>query len=38
VWGRHLSRDDAGATTEPKAAQKSKGCQEARGGLTPRGR
>jgi hypothetical protein len=38
VWGRDLSRDDAGATTEPKAAQKSKGCPEARGGLIGIGR
>jgi hypothetical protein len=36
VWGRHLSRDDAGATTEAKATQRTKGYQEAWGGLTPR--
>jgi hypothetical protein len=29
MWGRHLSRDDAGATTEAKAAPGPKGCQEA---------
>src|SRR5262245_28571957 len=38
VWGRHVSRDDAGATAEAKAAQRTQGCQEARGGLTTRHR
>ena len=36
VWGRHLSRDDAGATTEANAAPRTNGGQEARGGMTPR--
>lgn len=38
LWGHHLSQDDAGATTETYAEQRTKGCQAARGGLTPRGR
>ena len=37
VWGRNLSRDDAGATTEANAGQRTKGGPETRGGLTPRG-
>jgi hypothetical protein len=37
VWGCNLSRDDAGGTTEARAAHRPQGGQEARGGLTPRG-